>query len=463
MNIMNYAIDGYKDIQTSKYIGIFGNPIKHTLSPVIHDTISKELGIDERYIPFHITENLGEAVKTAFDDGILGLNITVPYKQEVMPYLVDIDPAAKAIGAVNTLVRMEDGYKGYNTDMPGLAKAIESEGIVLKDSKVVMLGAGGAARAVAYMCVYYGAKEVYIVNRTYDNAKKIADDMNTEFGKETIIPIEAASYKEIPQDKYIFIQCTSVGLHDGDGLPVVFDEEFYKMAECGVDLIYNPSKTPFLALVEKLGGKAFNGLKMLLYQGVMAYELWNDVKVSEEIVHKVYNELKKAIYGDNIVLIGFMGSGKTTVGKYLEEHYGYSFLDTDAYIEEKEGMSISDIFAVKGEEYFRALETSILQDFTHTLHKTVLSTGGGMPLRQENASLLQEIGQVFYLNASSNSIYKRVKSDTSRPLLQVDDPYAKICEMLDIRNPIYSDTANVVVNTDDITVSDISKEIISKL
>ncbi len=463
MNIMNYAIDGYNDINAEKYIGIFGNPIKHTLSPVIHDTISRELNIDERYIPFHITKKLGEAVNTAFLDSVLGLNITVPYKQEVIPYLVDIDPAAKAIGAVNTLVRMEEGYKGYNTDMPGLAKAIESEGIALKDSKVVMLGAGGAARAVAYMCLYYGANKVYIVNRTYDNAKKIADDMNAEFGKETIIPIEAASYKEIPQDKYIFIQCTSVGLHDGDGMPIIADEDFYKMAECGVDLIYNPAKTPFLALVERLGGKAFNGLKMLLYQGVMAYELWNNVKVSEEIVHKVYNELKKAIYGDNIVLIGFMGSGKTTVGKYLEEHYGYSFLDTDAYIEEKEGMSISDIFAVKGEEYFRTLETNVLQDFTHTLHKTILSTGGGMPLRQENAELLRKIGQVFYLNASANSIYDRVKNDTSRPLLQVDDPYAKICEMLDTRNPIYSDVANVVINTDDRSVSDISREIISKL
>ncbi len=463
MDIMKYAIEGYKDIQADKYIGIFGNPIKHTLSPVIHDTISSELCINERYIPFHITENLGKAVNTAFEDGVLGLNITVPYKQEVMSYLVDIDAAAKAIGAVNTLVRMENGYKGYNTDMPGLAKAIESEGIVLKDSKVIMLGAGGAARAVAYMCMYYGAKKVYIVNRTYDNAKKIADDMNKEFGNVVIVPIVADEYKDIPTDEYIFIQCTSVGLHEGDGLPVISDKSFYDMAKYGVDLIYNPAKTPFLTLIEKLGGKAFNGLKMLLYQGVMAYELWNDVKVSDEIVEKVYNSLKKAIYGDNIVLIGYMGSGKSTIGKYLETNYGYTFLDTDTYIEEKEGMSISDIFKNKGEEYFRTLETNVLGDFAHTLNKTVLSTGGGMPLRQENAKLLREIGQVFYLNASANAIYARIKNDTTRPLLQVDDPYTKICEMLEIRNPIYSHTANVMIDTDDKTVSDISREIISKL
>ena len=112
MNIMKYAIDGYRDIKSEKYIGIFGNPIRHTLSPVIHDSLSDELGINERYIPFHITENLGDAVKIAFSDGIEGLNITVPYKQEIIPYLVDIDDAAYAIGAGNTLVRHKDGYKG---------------------------------------------------------------------------------------------------------------------------------------------------------------------------------------------------------------------------------------------------------------------------------------------------------------------------------------------------------------
>lgn len=300
MNIMNYAIDGYKDIQSEEYIGIFGNPIKHTLSPVIHNTISYELGISERYIPFHITENLGDAVKTAFDDGILGLNITVPYKQEVMPYLVDIDPAAKAIGAVNTLVRMEDGYKGYNTDMPGLAKAIESEGIVLKDSKVIMLGAGGAARAVAYMCAHYGASKVYIVNRTFENAKKIADDMNEEFGKDVITPISATDYKTIPTDEYLFIQCTSVGLHQGEGLPLVEDKSFYNMATAGVDLIYNPAKTPFLKLMEELDKQAVNGLKMLLYQGIMAYELWNNVTVNDELSIKVYDALCEAIYGKTV-------------------------------------------------------------------------------------------------------------------------------------------------------------------
>ena len=147
MKMMKYAIEGYKDVKAKQYIGIFGNPIKHTMSPIIHNTISRQLCKDMRYIPFHITEDLGCAVKQAYDDGIVGLNITVPYKQQVMEHLVCIDDAAKVIGAVNTLVRVDGGYKGYNTDMPGLAKSLMAEGVSLDGASVIMLGAGGAARA----------------------------------------------------------------------------------------------------------------------------------------------------------------------------------------------------------------------------------------------------------------------------------------------------------------------------
>ncbi len=460
MEIMKYAIDGYKNIEAEKYIGIFGNPIKHTLSPVIHDNISKKLEIDERYIPFHITENLDDAVKTAYLDGILGLNITVPYKQEVISSLAEVDSAARAIGAVNTLVRTTGGYKGYNTDMPGLAKAIFSEGIELNQSQVIMLGAGGAARAVAYMCLNYGAKKVYIVNRTFENAKKIADDMNREFDKEVIIPVLAASYKDIPYGEYIFIQCTSVGLHEGDGLPVISDEDFYNMASCGVDLIYNPAKTPFLVLMEKLGKKAVNGLKMLLYQGIMAYELWNKVSVDEKLCEYIYSKLCQAVYGkinNNIVLIGYMGAGKTAVGKCLAKEYGYDFVDTDSYIVEKEKMSINEIFEKKGEAYFRELETKVIIELKEKLTNTVFSTGGGMPIKEENQILLKEMGKVFYLKASPDTTYKRVSGNSDRPLLAGDNMYEKICSMLKERAPKYESASDIVVNTDSLSIEKIAE------
>lgn len=459
INVMDSLLDAYKTVQADKRIGIFGNPIRHTLSPVIHDTLSNALGIDERYLVFQVEKNLGEHVQSAFEHGILGLNITVPYKQDVMEFLEEIDTAALDIGAVNTLVRTEHGYKGYNTDMPGLARALSSEDIALKGKKVIMLGAGGAARAVAYMCMQYGAEITYIVNRTYENAEKIAADMNAIFNCRGIMPVAAADYTSIPQGKYLFIQCSSVGLHEGDGLPVVTDETFYSMAECGVDLIYNPAETPFLKLMKKLGVKAVNGLKMLLYQGVMAYELWNGIKVSEELCNQVYFRLHEAVYGRKIVLIGYMGAGKTTLGRYIAQKYAYDFLDTDAYISEKTGMSINEIFRVYGEEHFRNLETEMLSELMTKNGNMVIATGGGLPLRPENRDLLHKLGKVYYLRANAETIYNRVKGSTDRPLLACDNPYDKICDMLKKRTPIYEAAADVCLDTDGLTAEEAVKQI----
>lgn len=463
MEIMKYAIPGYEDVTAEYLLGIFGNPIKHTLSPVIHDTLSDALGLSERYVPFCVEdEDLSRCVKLAYDEGVLGLNITVPHKQHVMESLVDVDIAAKTIGAVNTLVRVEGGYKGYNTDMPGLAKALETEGIALKDETVIMLGAGGAARAVAYMCVSYGAKQVYIVNRTYAHAQAIADDMNAFAGKAVVQAVASEDYKSIPDGKYLMIQCTSVGLHEGDGMPFDFGDVFYAMAKAGVDLIYNPAQTPFLKEMEKLGVPAVNGLKMLLYQGILAYELWNNLTVSETLTDKVYLALQDAIYGkkrgDNIVLIGYMGAGKTTVGKALAGKLGYEFIDTDLYIEAQEGMTIPEIFEKKGEAYFRTLETNVIKELREKTH-CVIATGGGLPLRKENSDLLKEVGTVYYLMADADTTYARVKHCTNRPLLQCDDPYTKIQAMMKERGSVYARACHIRVRTDCGTLEEVMDEI----
>ncbi len=315
LKIMQKAVEDYKNIESKRYLGIFGNPIKHTLSPIIHDTISDELSLEERYIPFEIQDDLGRYVKEAFEDGIVGLNITVPYKEKVIPYLSDIDEDAKKIGAVNTLVRCENGYKGYNTDMEGLYKSIIEAGMNIKDNEIIMLGAGGAARAVAYMCLKYGAKKIYIINRSPDNAIKLANDMNNILSEKTVydnnavkinndnikddkkfIPLSVGEYNDIPPKKYMFIQCTSVGLKADDGLPLISDEHFYSQASCAVDLIYNPAKTRFIRLMEKNNVPFINGLKMLLYQGIIANELWNGITVNADLSEKIFVALNKKLY-----------------------------------------------------------------------------------------------------------------------------------------------------------------------
>ena len=435
----------------TRLIGLIGNPVEHTLSPVIHNGISKKMDISSVYVPFKVEEKgLEAAVKGAYELNILGMNVTVPYKNQVMEYLVDIDEAAKQIGAVNTLVRVEElhGYKGYNTDMLGLRRQIQEDGIALKENTVVVLGAGGAAKAVVYMCLLEGAKKIYLLNRTIEKAECIAKEMNHAFSGAKVVPMPLADYEKIAEEDLIVFQATSIGLAPNVEQVVLEAPAFYRKVAIGVDLIYNPANTKFMRLVTEYGGKAYNALKMLLYQGVIAYELWHNMKVSEDVIADIYTELKRKVYPkDNIVLIGFMGSGKTTVGRELAKCLGMDFLDTDTYIEERAGKSITDIFAEDGEDAFRKLETEVLEYLRDTVVNTVFSTGGGMPLRRENARLLKEIGKVYYLTAANSVIYDRVKDNTDRPLLQGDNPLGRICELMRQRKPLYEAASDVWVDT----------------
>ncbi|MBR4982274.1 MAG: shikimate dehydrogenase [Lachnospiraceae bacterium] len=272
--------------------GLIGKPVEHTMSPVIHNTLAEELGINMVYVPFLVEENLKDAVQGAYALNLLGMNVTVPYKSEVLESLVVCDELAKKIGAVNTLVREEQGYKGYNTDMTGLYRAMKSYGIEIEGEKIIILGAGGAARAVAFLCLSYGAEKVYILNRSIEKAKAIATEVNEVMKREGIIAMTLEDYSRLPEEKMLCIQATSVGLAPNDGDAVITDEAFYKRIHTGYDLIYRPANTRFMQLVKEQGGKAYHGLKMLLYQGVEAFELWNQVTVSEELADKVYEVMK---------------------------------------------------------------------------------------------------------------------------------------------------------------------------
>lgn len=446
----------------TRLIGLIGNPVEHTLSPVIHNGISERMRISSVYVPFKVeSEGIRDALRGAYELNILGMNVTVPHKNRVLEHLVDIDEDARHIGSVNTLVRVEDkhGYKGYNTDMMGLRRQIQEDEIVLMDQTVVILGAGGAAKAVVYMCLLEGASKVYLLNRTVAKAEQIAESMNAlwgrrvagKAGKQTdavVVPMALSDYDQIKEEGIIAFQATSIGLYPNVEQVVLEDETFYKKVKVGVDLIYNPANTRFMQLVTAQGGKAYNALKMLLYQGVIAYELWNNITIPQEMIEDIYVDLKRKVYPkDNIVLIGFMGSGKTTFGKALAGKLGMEFLDTDAYIEKQAGKTISAIFTEDGEEAFRKLETDTLIHLRDTVKNTVFATGGGMPLRKENARLLKEIGKVCYLMAAPQVIFDRVKGDTGRPLLQGEDPYGKICSLMQQRRPLYEQAADVVIDT----------------
>ena len=276
--------------------GLFGNPVEHTLSPLIHNNLAKNMGHNLVYVPFLVENNqVKEAVEAVRALHLGGVNVTVPHKSAVMEYLDEIDDLAAKIGAVNTIVPKDGKLTGYNTDMPGLYRAMQSEGIEVKDEKVVILGAGGAARAVAMLCGTYGAKQIYMLNRSIEKSEKIAEEVNGLFGRELLIPMELQDYKKLPDKDYLAIQATSVGLYPNCEDVVIAEVAFYDSIKAGVDLIYNPETTKFMKLLQKQGKKAMNGLKMLLYQGIIAYELWNDCKVNDELAEEVLKKMKEEL------------------------------------------------------------------------------------------------------------------------------------------------------------------------
>ncbi len=286
------AINGY-----THTCGLLGNPVEHTISPVIHNTLAEATGENLVYVPFHVpTGFVGDAVKGAYALNLQGLNVTVPYKSDVIPYLKEIDPLAERIGAVNTLVRLEDGFKGYNTDMPGLYRAMCADGVKIEGEKVLILGAGGVARAVAVLLAEKKAAEVILLNRTVEKAQLVADEVNAIVGKEFARVMPLGAYTELPKgERYLAIQATSVGMYPNVDDVVIADEGFYQKIHTGYDLIFNPAYTKFMESVEQQGGKAYNGLKMLLYQGVIAYELWTGQSISDSLAKHVYERMQDAM------------------------------------------------------------------------------------------------------------------------------------------------------------------------
>ena len=264
--------------------GLIGNPVEHTFSPLMHNYLAEEMDVNMVYVPFRVdNDKVEDAVKGAFALNLLGCNVTVPHKSAVIPYLVDIDPLAKRIGAVNTLVRQENGFKGYNTDMPGLYRAMCKDGVDPKDRDCLILGAGGVARAVAVMLADKGANSISILNRTYERAEEIAKEINEMTGRELATAKLLSEYQNLPEDKkYVAIQATTVGMDPDVNSVVIEQDAFYKKLLVAYDLIYRPGETLFMKLARKNGVKAYNGVGMLVYQGIISFELWNNIRVSDE-------------------------------------------------------------------------------------------------------------------------------------------------------------------------------------
>lgn len=413
---------------------VFGDPIGHSLSPKLHHSYFSLSHLDGDYFAVRVsTTQLQEAIDCV-KGYAKGVNLTIPLKEAVIPILDEIDQTAQKIGAVNTLSFENGKVKGYNTDFDGIVSALLKQGVSLQGKRALILGNGGAAKAFLAVCSQF-TKDITVAGR---NREKV-----TAFCQNT--PAKPILLREVSGGFDVVFNATSLGMGEQIGSsPLTFSQ----LKDCGFlfDAVYNPQKTNFLTLGNLWGKAGINGLWMLIYQGLKAQQIWGN-PVEDSYADAIFNTLKTAFTKrkKNLVLIGYMGSGKTTVGKEIALRSGMPFYDTDTLLEELMGDTISHIFETKGEPYFREQESKLAETIAD-LNASVISTGGGIVKNSENIRHLKKNGRVVFLNPPILELEKRLTGDTSRPLLKDPDNFRKLYEQ---RLELYQNSAdNIITATD---------------
>ena len=268
----------------TKITGIFGHPVEHTLSPAMHNAAFKALGLNYCYVPFLVhPDYLKDAVKAIRALNLCGVNVTVPHKEKVMPLLDEINEEASFIGAVNTIVNSEGRLIGYNTDGRGFMQSLLESGISVEGKNVLIIGAGGASRAISYY-LSQNTKTLYLYNRSKNRAEKLVQDLKKI--RNNVSLIEDITNIEI---YHIIINATPLGLKKEDPLP--FDTSLLRAEQTVCDLIYK--KTRLLEEASKKGCVTLEGLGMLLWQGLFAFELWTGKKPQVEVMRNALMKSNK--------------------------------------------------------------------------------------------------------------------------------------------------------------------------
>lgn len=366
--------------------GLIGEKLSHSFSPQIHSHLC-----DYSYALFEMSEDeVGEFVRSNKYDSV---NVTIPYKKTVMPFLDEISEEAKRIGSVNTIIRTESGaLRGENTDYFGFSYLLEKSGIEINGQKVLILGTGGASLTAKTVCADLGAKSITFVSRNGD--------------------INYQNVYEKCADTEVIINCTPVGMYPKNLISPIELDRFPALVGVA-DMIYNPAKTKLLLDAERLGIKNINGLSMLVAQAKRACELFLGEKIENSEIDKICSMIESET--GNIILIGMPGCGKSTVAKVLSEITGRELIDTDELIVKNEGRSIPEIFASLGEEYFRACESRTAADVGKMSGK-IISTGGGIITKEVNLDSLRQNGTIFFIRRDLDLL-----SRDGRPLSQGAD------------------------------------------
>lgn len=392
--------------------GLIGRKLRHSFSKTIHEYFADyEYGLKELE-----PNELDDFMRRA---DFKGINVTIPYKQAVMPYLYYIDKAAEKIGAVNTVVNRGGKLYGYNTDFGGLRRLLLKNGFEVKNKKVLVLGSGGTSKTACAVLADIGAKEVVTVSRNgevnYNNVKTLHGD---------------ASY---------IVNTTPCGMYPNADTAAI-DIDGFESLEGVADVVYNPLETKIVRQARQRGLKGCCGLYMLVSQAVLASEHFLDTRYDESVYEKTYNYVLSS--KKNIVLTGMPGSGKSTIGKILADRLGRPFFDTDDMVVESENRPITDIFSSDGEEYFRSAETEAIRRASEK-NGIIISTGGGAVLKKCNIDCLSSNGDIFFLNRPLEDIIPT----SDRPLA---NSTSQLQKRFDERYPIYKSTADYEIFVDGI-------------
>ncbi|MCQ3034946.1 MAG: shikimate dehydrogenase [Bacilli bacterium] len=405
--------------------GLIGRTLKHSFSKYIHEGF-----FGDSYNLFELEPNeLSDFIsKREFQ----GVNVTIPYKQDVIPMLDYVDENAKEINAVNTIVNRNGLLSGYNTDYLGLLDLIKVNDIEIENKNVLLLGNGGTSNTARYILKLLKAKSITVVSRSNASGTISFEDANKR------------------SDIEVIVNTTPVGMYPNNEGRIICLDNFPKI-EAVVDVIYNPIRTMLCIDAKNKGIKYAGGLYMLVSQAIYARELFHDIEVDKKVIKDVFKTIKSE--RENIVLIGMPTSGKTTIAKLLKEKLNREVIDSDDEITKRSGLTPNEFITSKGIIEFRKFESEVIKDIAKQ-QGVIISTGGGVILNKNNMDYLSQNGVVVFI-------------DRPLELLGVSDDRPLSSNRFDLekrykeRYKIYKKYADIVINNN-VTIEEVVNEIVKE-
>ena len=473
-------------------LGVIADPVAHSLSPAIHNAAIRKNGLNMLYLPFRVPrEYLESFISICPELGVKGLSVTIPHKEKVIKCINALDDQVAGIKAANTVVFRDNNAYGYNTDCYAAIKSLEDRLLeknpdsdnVFEGQKVMLLGSGGVARAIAFGLLEKGAK-VAICARDYKKSEALATAMDCQ----SIEWPERANF-----ECTVVINCTPVGMHPNmNDSP--FEGDWFDKRMVVFDTVYNPEQTLFIKQAREAGCETVTGIDMFVLQAARQFELFTDTKADMEVLRYEVKRATSAAKYDSyassqephasgedeeelIFLIGYRGSGKTTVGKLLAKKMKMRFFDSDRRVEAAAGKTIAEIFADKGEASFRQMEAKIIAKIivnhqniskgkkAKSSEKSgcVVSLGGGAPMNEASQQMFGGHGKCVLLRGKAETLWKRISADKtteeSRPDLTDEGGLGEVQSMLALRSSTYDECADHIVDVDDLSPQEVADQI----